>query len=96
VFDYNHKEFISIDETYHTLLTQGELWYRGVYHLEQKEGRTRIILQVYNVAERQRWADLLSLHKFENLSATLNINMMFFSSFVFNCVQRFIYKMCRV
>lgn len=54
-FEDGHKEYVEIDKLNHTLSTQGEWWYRGLYTLIQEGDVTSIKFQIFNVAERYRW-----------------------------------------
>lgn len=50
-FDDGHKEFITLDRDLHTITVKGQWWYCGVFTIINAAPRTRISLQVYNVAE---------------------------------------------
>jgi hypothetical protein len=60
-FDDGHKEFIFLNPSEHQFSMQGEWWYRGVYQLERTDEGTRIRLQVFNVAQKFRWAAALMI-----------------------------------
>lgn len=46
---------VEIDSRAHTLTTQGEWWYRGVYAIERHPHGSRIIYHVYNIAPGIGW-----------------------------------------
>jgi hypothetical protein len=54
-FEDSHKEYVTLDKANHKIIIQGEWWYRGIYSLYQQGGKSLIKLDVYNVAEKQRW-----------------------------------------
>jgi|GEM_PF-6097737 len=60
-FEDGHKEYIIIDYANHTLTTQGEWWYRGIYSLHLKGEKTLIKLNIFNVAKKHRWAASLMI-----------------------------------
>jgi hypothetical protein len=61
LFEDGHKEYVIIDKANHKLTTQGEWWYQGIYSLHLQGDKKLIRLNVYNVAEKQRWAAALMI-----------------------------------
>jgi hypothetical protein len=66
VFEDGHKQFIIPGS--HSLILQGEWWYRGRYTWKAVGNETRIKLEVYNVAQGKRWtASLMILPEKKNI-----------------------------
>ena len=55
-FEDGHREYIDVDKSNHVLRIQGQWWYKGVYSFQQLGNKTLIRLNVFNIAEKFRWA----------------------------------------
>lgn len=55
-FEDGHREFVTTDPANYKLIMEGEWWYRGIYSIHHHPEGTRVQLDIYNAANRFRWA----------------------------------------
>jgi hypothetical protein len=54
-FENGYKQSLAVNRDQHTLTVKGQWWYCGVFTIYNEYPRTRISLQVFNIAESSGW-----------------------------------------
>lgn len=60
-FADGHREFASVDREANMVAVQGEWWYRGEYTFAPEGDKTRVQLEVFNLADQEWMVSLMNI-----------------------------------